>query len=57
MPELHSWEDEAARYLLGELGNVERADFEERLAGSPELRALVRELEEGAVALSMTSPR
>lgn len=57
MPDLHSWEDEAARYLLGELSNVQRAEFEARLASSPELRALIRELEEGAVALSMTSPR
>ncbi|HEU0011811.1 MAG TPA: hypothetical protein VFT34_18495 [Verrucomicrobiae bacterium] len=57
MPDLHLPEDEAARYLLGELPAEERRAFEARLARSVELRSLVRELEEGAVALSMASPR
>lgn len=57
MPDLYSPEDEAALYVLGELTAAERREFETRLAQSAELRALVRELEEGAVALSMASPR
>ena len=57
MPDLHSPENEAARYVLGELTAAERREFETRLAQSAELRVLVRELEEGAVALSMVSPR
>ena len=57
MPELYSPEDEAARYVLGELTVDERRSFETRLAQSADLRAMVRGLEEGAVALSMASPR
>jgi TolA-binding protein len=57
MPDLHSPENEAALYVLGELTAAERCEFEARLARSAELRGLVRELEEGAVALSMASPR
>src|SRR6266436_6090625 len=57
MPEFQSTEDEAARYVLGELNDAERTDFEARLAQSAELRALVRELGEGSVALAMSSPR
>src|SRR5881628_2649042 len=57
MPDLYSPEDEAALYVLGELTAAERRAFEARLAQSAELRTLVRELEEGAVALSMASPR
>src|SRR6266542_4168642 len=57
MPDLYSPEDEAALYVLGELTAVERREFEARLAQSADLRVLVRELEEGAVALSMASPR
>src|SRR5258705_411401 len=57
MPHLDSPEDEAALYLLGELNAAERQEFEARLAYSAELRALVRELEEGTVALSMGLPR
>ena len=57
MPEFHSTEDEAALYVLGELTDAERADFETRLAQSAELRALVAELQEGSVALAMSSPR
>src|SRR2546421_12154974 len=57
MPELHLIEDEAVRYVLGELTAAERREFEARLAESAELRALVRELEQGAVALSMALPQ
>ena len=57
MPEFHLSEDDAGRYVLGELTGVERREFEARLAQSAELRALVGELEEGAMALSMTPPR
>src|SRR5437899_3378246 len=57
MTDFHSTEDEAALYVLGELTDAERADFETRLAQSAELRALVAELQEGTVALAMSSPR
>src|SRR5438093_8406945 len=57
MPEIHQPEDEAVLYVLGELTAAERRAFEMRLAQSVELRALVRELERGAEALSMASPR
>lgn len=49
-------EEEAVRYLLGELGADERRQFEARLERSAELRALVRELEEGAVTLAAAAP-
>jgi hypothetical protein len=57
MPDLHLPEDEAALYVVGELTAAERARFEARLAQSADLRALVRELEEGAVVLAMATPR
>lgn len=57
MSELHLIEDEATLYVLGGLTEAERGEFEARLARSAELRALVRELEEGAVAVAMASPR
>jgi hypothetical protein len=57
MPEPQLPEDEAVPYVLGELSAVERREFEARLSHSAELRALVRDLEEGALALSMASPQ
>src|SRR5258706_3999283 len=57
MPDFPLPEDEAALYVTGELPPAERAGFEARLAQSAELRALVRELEEGAVVLAMAAPR
>lgn len=57
MSDLHLIEDEATLYVLGRLTEAERGEFEARLAESAELRALVRELEEGAVAVAMASPR
>src|SRR5919108_5530595 len=57
MPDPHLPEEEALLYVLGELTAAGRRDFEARLAQSAELRALVRELEEGAEALSMASPQ
>jgi anti-sigma-K factor RskA len=56
MPDFHSPEDEATLYVLGELTAAERRAFEARLAQSAELRALVRDLEEGVVALSTGLP-
>ena len=56
MADAHLSEDEAILYLLGELPASRRAEFEARLAESVELRDLVRELEEGSVALSLGSP-
>lgn len=57
MADLHSPEDQATLYVLGELTAAERREFEARLAQSAELRALVRELEEGALALSTGLPQ
>ena len=49
-------EQEATRYVLGELTPAERCEFETRLAHSPQLRELVDELEHGTLALAMASP-
>jgi hypothetical protein len=57
MPDFHSPEDEATLYVLGELTAAERREFEARMAKSTELRQRVRELEEGAVALSTGLPQ
>jgi hypothetical protein len=57
MAETHRLEDEATLYVLGRLDAVQRREFELELAQSEELRKLVQELEEGAVALSMSAPR
>jgi len=56
MADLHPSEDQALPYLLDELSDAERREFELRLAESAELRSLLRELEEGSVALAMTVP-
>lgn len=48
--------DDATRYVLGELNAAERHAFEARLKQSAELRAHVRELEEGLEAAAITSP-
>lgn len=57
MPEHNLPEDEAALYVLGGLSGPERREFEARLAQSEELCALVRELENGAVALAQAAPQ
>src|SRR5436190_9097233 len=57
MADRHPFEDDATLYLLGRLGPAERRTFESEMDKSPELRALVRELEEGAVALAMAVPQ
>ena len=57
MADAHLPEDEALLYVLGELTPAERSKFEARLTQSAELRATVRDLEEGALALSLASPR
>jgi len=57
MPDIHILEDAATLYVLGGLTDAERRAFEAQLAQSAELRALVRELEEGAVALTLAAPR
>src|ERR1700710_634182 len=49
-------EDQAALYVLGGLTPAQRIEFKGRLAESAELRALVCELEEGAVALALAAP-
>jgi hypothetical protein len=51
------FEDEAVLYLQGQLGAAERREFESRLEQSAELRAMVRELEEGLLALALAAPR
>ena len=57
MPENISPEDQAALYVLGGLSAGELRDFKSRLAESAVLRALVRELQDGAVALALTAPK
>jgi hypothetical protein len=56
MPDSQHLHDQATLYVIGQLSESERAEFESRLAHSAELRALVRELEEGSVALAIASP-
>ncbi len=56
MADLHPYEDQAVLYLLDRLSADERREFEARLAESAELRALLRELEDGTVAMAMTAP-
>ncbi len=55
MPDLPSSEDDAALYVLNGLSAAERRDFEVQLAQSSDLRALVRDLEEGTTALALAS--
>src|SRR5579862_835647 len=56
MPDPRLPEDDAASYVLGGLSAEDRREFETRLAESEELRALVRELEDATVALTLASP-
>jgi hypothetical protein len=56
MPEPYLPEDEAALYVLGALNADQSREFKTRLAESAELRRLVRELEDGAVAMALASP-
>lgn len=49
--------EEAEEYLLGRLEGAARRRFETRLAQDPALRQLVRELEEGALALALSAPQ
>jgi anti-sigma-K factor RskA len=57
MSETHRLEDEATLYVLGRLDDAQRREFESELAQSADLRKLVQELEEGAVALAISAPR
>jgi len=57
MVEPHAFEEEAARYVLGQLSPAARHEFEMQLAQSAELRALVQELEEGMEVLARAVPQ
>ncbi|HTI97730.1 MAG TPA: hypothetical protein VL527_02415 [Dongiaceae bacterium] len=57
MAEAYQAEDDAVLYVLGELTTARRREFEAQMAQSAELRQLVQELQEGALALSLTVPR
>ena len=57
MPNLPMPESNAALYVMGALNSFEKREFEALLAQSDELRAEVHELEEGLLALALTSPR
>ncbi|MDB6032910.1 MAG: hypothetical protein JWM16_3248 [Verrucomicrobiales bacterium] len=57
MPDSEILEDQASLYVLGRLRESERREFATRLAQSAELRALVRQLEEGLSVVAMTSPQ
>ena len=50
-------QEEALRYVLGELREGERRRFESRLKDSSELRATVREMQEGTLALALSMPQ
>jgi hypothetical protein len=56
MADLPSFEDEAARYVLGEMDAAEQRAFESQLTRSAELRTQVRELEEGIEAATLACP-
>jgi hypothetical protein len=56
MADLPQFEDEATRYVLGEMDAAERCAFESQLKQSAELRVLVRELEEGVEAAALACP-
>jgi|GEM_PF-2619128 len=56
MPDLPPIEDQAVRYLLGELEGAEKSEFEVRLAASPHLRAQLHELESACDALALSAP-
>ncbi len=56
MPDLPPIEDQAVRYLLGELEGAERSDFEAHLASSPQLRAHLHTLESACTALALSAP-
>lgn len=57
MLKAHSMEEEATRYVLGELNPQEQRRFEAQLQQSEALRAQVRQLEEGALALALACGR
>jgi hypothetical protein len=56
MSDFESITDKATDYVLDELPPAERDEFETLLEQSPELRAHVRDLEEGALALATAAP-
>lgn len=56
MSDLPPNEDQAVRYLLGELEGPEKSDFEIQLAASPALRAQLLELEAACSALALSAP-
>jgi hypothetical protein len=55
MADFESIADKATQYVFGELSPGERQEFETLLEQLPELRAHVRELQEGALALAAAS--
>lgn len=57
MTDLNHSEDEVARYVMGGMSKAQQREFESRLAQSAELCALVRDVEDGVVALAMTAPQ
>lgn len=57
MAEFDPHEECALLYALGELPDEKAREFETRMEESEQLTRTVRELEEGAVALAMASPR
>ncbi len=56
MPDPSLSEDQAARYLLGELEGAEKLEFEAQLAASPSLRAQLLDLESACAALALAAP-
>ena len=56
MTDFERLEDKASLYVMGEMADAERREFEAQIAESAELAQLVRELEEGAVAVGLACP-
>ncbi len=56
MPDIPPQDEQAVRYLLGELEGPEKDRFEAALAASPTLRASLQELESACEALALSAP-
>src|SRR5687767_5906238 len=56
MTDFERLEEKASLYVMGELSEADRRDFESQMLHSPELQQLVRDLEEGAVAVALACP-
>src|SRR5687767_12990616 len=56
MTDFERLEEKASLYLMGDMNDADRREFEAQMAESAELAQLVRELEEGTVAVASACP-